>query len=126
MSKNPNAVDIHIGARVRLRRMTLGVSQEKLAEKLGITFQQVQKYEKGINRISASRLQDIASALDLPIAWFFEDAADAAANGAAVPDPLDRLDFQIARAAKDLAPAGKQSVLAMINALVAAAANKAA
>lgn len=72
--KAPNPIDIHVGARVRLRRMTLGMSQEKLGEHLGITFQQIQKYEKGTNRIGASRMQAIARVLSAPVALFFEDA----------------------------------------------------
>jgi transcriptional regulator with XRE-family HTH domain len=72
--KAPNPIDIHVGARVRLRRMTLGMSQEKLGEHLGITFQQIQKYEKGTNRIGASRMQAIARVLSAPVAFFFEDA----------------------------------------------------
>ena len=70
--KKPNPIDIHVGSRVRLRRNMLGMSQEKLGERLGITFQQVQKYEKGTNRVGASRLQAIASILDAPISFFFE------------------------------------------------------
>src|SRR5690606_34025694 len=72
--KKPNPIDIHVGSRVRLRRNMLGMSQEKLGERLGITFQQVQKYEKGTNRVGASRLQAIASILDAPVSFFFEDA----------------------------------------------------
>ena len=72
--KQPNPIDIHVGSRVRLRRMMLGMSQEKLGEQLGITFQQIQKYEKGTNRIGASRLQHIARVLSVPVAFFFEDA----------------------------------------------------
>ncbi|WP_350335822.1 helix-turn-helix domain-containing protein [Coralliovum pocilloporae] len=72
--KAPNPIDIHVGSRVRLRRMMLGMSQEKLGEHLGITFQQIQKYEKGTNRIGASRLQHIATVLGVPVAFFFEDA----------------------------------------------------
>jgi transcriptional regulator with XRE-family HTH domain len=72
--KQPNPIDVHVGSRVRLRRMMLGMSQEKLGEHLGITFQQVQKYEKGTNRIGASRLQHIARVLTTPISFFFEDA----------------------------------------------------
>ena len=72
--KSPNPIDIHVGSRVRLRRMMLGMSQEKLGEHLGITFQQIQKYEKGSNRIGASRLQAIARVLSVPVAFFFEDA----------------------------------------------------
>jgi transcriptional regulator with XRE-family HTH domain len=72
--KQPNPIDIHVGSRVRLRRMMLGMSQEKLGESLGITFQQIQKYEKGTNRIGASRLQHIARVLTVPVSFFFEDA----------------------------------------------------
>ena len=72
--KKPNPTDIHVGSRIRLRRNMLGMSQEKLGENLGITFQQIQKYEKGTNRVGASRLQAIASILDVPVSFFFEDA----------------------------------------------------
>lgn len=72
--KKPNPIDIHVGSRIRLRRNMLGMSQEKLGESLGITFQQIQKYEKGTNRVGASRLQAIASILNVPVAFFFEDA----------------------------------------------------
>lgn len=72
--KAPNPIDVHVGSRVRLRRMMLGMSQEKLGEHLGITFQQIQKYEKGTNRVGASRLQHIATILKVPISFFFEDA----------------------------------------------------
>jgi transcriptional regulator with XRE-family HTH domain len=72
--KKPNPIDIHVGSRIRLRRNMLGMSQEKLGENLGITFQQIQKYEKGTNRVGASRLQAIASIIGVPVAFFFEDA----------------------------------------------------
>jgi transcriptional regulator with XRE-family HTH domain len=72
VTKQPNPIDQHVGARVRLRRVMLGLSQEKLGKALGLTFQQVQKYEKGTNRIGASRLQDISSFLDVPPSYFFE------------------------------------------------------
>ena len=75
--KQPNPIDIHVGSRVRLRRMMLGMSQERLGESLGITFQQIQKYEKGTNRIGASRLQHIARVLSVPVSFFFEDAPGA-------------------------------------------------
>jgi transcriptional regulator with XRE-family HTH domain len=78
--KKPNPIDIHVGSRVRLRRTMLGMSQEKLGEQLGITFQQIQKYEKGANRIGASRLQEIASVLNTPISFFFEDAPSTGAR----------------------------------------------
>ncbi|WP_306117298.1 MULTISPECIES: helix-turn-helix domain-containing protein [unclassified Roseitalea] len=72
--KQPNPIDVHVGSRIRLRRTMLGMSQERLGESLGITFQQVQKYEKGTNRVGASRLQNIASILNVPVSFFFEDA----------------------------------------------------
>ncbi len=72
--KAPNPVDKHVGSRVRMRRMMLGMSQEKLGDALGLTFQQVQKYEKGTNRIGASRLQQISLILQVPVAFFFEGA----------------------------------------------------
>jgi len=72
--KIPNPIDKHVGSRVRMRRMMIGMSQEKLGEKLGITFQQIQKYEKGTNRIGASRLQQIATVLSVPVSFFFEGA----------------------------------------------------
>src|SRR5438132_1382984 len=72
--KQPNPIDIHVGSRVRLRRMMLGMSQEKLGESLGITFQQIQKYEKGTNRIGASRIQHISRVLSVPVSFFFDGA----------------------------------------------------
>ncbi|RXT15914.1 MULTISPECIES: helix-turn-helix transcriptional regulator [unclassified Bosea (in: a-proteobacteria)] len=74
LKKLPNPIDRHVGSRVRMQRMLAGISQEKLGEALGLTFQQVQKYEKGTNRISASRLQQIAKMLGVPVAFFFEGA----------------------------------------------------
>ncbi len=70
---NSHPVDIHVGARVRVRRKLLGMTQTKLGDALGLTFQQVQKYELGTNRISASRLHDLSRVFDLPINYFFED-----------------------------------------------------
>jgi transcriptional regulator with XRE-family HTH domain len=73
-TKAPNPIDRHVGSRVRMRRMMLAMSQEKLGDALGLTFQQVQKYEKGTNRIGASRLQQIAQILQVPVSFFFEGA----------------------------------------------------
>jgi transcriptional regulator with XRE-family HTH domain len=73
-TKSPHPTDKHVGNRVRMRRLMLGMSQEKLADQLGLTFQQVQKYEKGTNRISASRLQHVCHILDVPVSFFFEQA----------------------------------------------------
>jgi len=75
-TKVPNPIDRHVGSRVRMRRMMVGISQEKLGDALGITFQQIQKYEKGTNRVGASRLQQIATILGVPVSYFFEDAPE--------------------------------------------------
>lgn len=72
--RKPNPVDVHVGSRVRYRRMIIGMSQEKLGEKMNLTFQQIQKYEKGTNRIGASRLFQLSKILDVPVGYFFEDA----------------------------------------------------
>jgi transcriptional regulator with XRE-family HTH domain len=75
-SGKPNPIDVHVGARVRLRRTLLGMSQEKLGEAIGLTFQQVQKYERGANRVGASRLFDLSRVLDVPVSFFFDDMSD--------------------------------------------------
>ena len=74
VKKQPHPIDVHVGRRVKMRRMLIGMSQEKLGEQLGLTFQQVQKYEKGANRIGASRLWDLSRILDVPVRFFFEGA----------------------------------------------------
>jgi transcriptional regulator with XRE-family HTH domain len=86
VKKAPNPTDKHVGSRVRMRRMMLNMSQEKLGEALGLTFQQVQKYEKGTNRIGASRLQQISSILQVPVSFFFEGAPG---SGDVVPGMSD-------------------------------------
>jgi transcriptional regulator with XRE-family HTH domain len=70
---SPNAIDVHVGSRVRLRRTLLGMSQEKLGDALGLTFQQVQKYERGANRVGSSRLFDLTRILDVPVSYFFDE-----------------------------------------------------
>lgn len=72
----PNPVDVHVGGRVRLRRTLLGLSQEKLGEAVGLTFQQIQKYERGANRIGSSRLYELSRILDVPVSFFFDDMPD--------------------------------------------------
>ncbi len=94
--KVPNPIDRHVGSRVRMRRVMLGMSQEKLGESLGLTFQQVQKYEKGTNRIGASRLQQISRTLDVPPAFFFE--------GAPMLDAVPREEAAPAGVAEDSSP----------------------
>jgi transcriptional regulator with XRE-family HTH domain len=95
-TKSPNPIDKHVGSRVRMRRLMLGMSQEKLGDALGLTFQQVQKYEKGTNRISASRLQHITHILQVPVAFFFEGAPSvpgAPQAGGTAPSPAYVTDF---------------------------------
>ena len=95
-SKAPNPVDRHVGSRVRMRRLMVGMSQEKLGEALGLTFQQIQKYEKGTNRIGASRIQQIADILQVPVSFLFEGAPAVAliAEGFGIaPSPSYVADF---------------------------------
>ncbi len=97
VKKSPNPIDSHVGSRVRMRRMMVGMSQEKLGEALGLTFQQVQKYEKGTNRIGASRLHQIAAVLGVQIEFFYEGAPHAegqiAGGFAEAPNPPYMTDF---------------------------------
>src|SRR6476646_6905983 len=87
--KGPSPIDIHVGSRLRNRRRMLGMSQEKLARAFGLTFQQIQKYEKGLNRMGASRLQQAADLLGVTVPFFFEGANDGAYNGALSPSYID-------------------------------------
>ncbi|WP_108483059.1 helix-turn-helix domain-containing protein [Oceaniglobus ichthyenteri] len=120
-------VDVHVGKRVRHRRWMLGMTQQQLAQHVGIKFQQIQKYETGMNRVSASRLWDIASALDVPVAYFFEgmdeiESGDSRAPGTvkgdiladkealelvrsyyAIPENQRRRLFELARVLSDVA-----------------------
>jgi transcriptional regulator with XRE-family HTH domain len=90
LDRGPNPVDLHVGARIRMRRKLLGVSQERLADELGLTFQQVQKYERGANRVSASKLYEIARALQTSVAYFFEGLADTGDHGLDGEGPENR------------------------------------
>jgi transcriptional regulator with XRE-family HTH domain len=95
-TEKPNPIDVHVGSRVRLRRNMLGLSQERLGEAIGLTFQQVQKYERGANRIGASRLHDLSRVLDVPVSFFFDDMdpvrAPAIPAGFAEPPPAESMD----------------------------------
>jgi transcriptional regulator with XRE-family HTH domain len=86
-AKAPNPVDKHVGSRVRMRRIMLGISQEKLGEGLGLTFQQIQKYEKGTNRIGASRLQQICDILRIPVSFLFEGVPGGTINAEGAFEP---------------------------------------
>src|SRR2546429_4777702 len=104
--KSPDPVDKHVGNRVRMRRMMLSMSQEKLGDALDLTFQQVQKYEKGTNRIGASRLQHIAQILQVPVSFFFEGGPAAeGSRGASVASPSYVSDFLATRDGLALAKA---------------------
>src|ERR1700756_4580474 len=95
-TKAPNPVDKYVGSRVRMRRIMLGMSQEKLGEALGLTFQQVQKYEKGTNRVGASRIQQIAEILQVPVSFLFEGGPTGTAKtdgSAEAPPPSYVSDF---------------------------------
>ena len=89
-SRRANPIDKHVGERVRLRRMLLGMSQERLGDQLGLTFQQVQKYEKGVNRIGASRLFDLAQVLGVPIQYFYENMPTAVSGLPQAPGFADK------------------------------------
>lgn len=80
-------IDVHVGTRIRLRRTLMGMSQERLGESLGLTFQQVQKYERGVNRVGASRLFDLSRVLDVPISFFFDDLPEAVGDTAGTAAP---------------------------------------
>ena len=113
----PNPVDVHVGARVRQRRMMMGMSQASLGEAIGLTFQQIQKYERGANRISASRLWGLAVALETPVAYFFADMDQP--NTAATDDLMGRREtLEMVRAYWRIEDPGlRKSVFAHIKAI---------
>ena len=100
--KKPNPTDIYVGSRIRMRRKMLGLSQEKLGEKLGITFQQIQKYEKGTNRVGAIRLQAMSEAFDVPVSYFFPDTAPTAPPGMKEESATFVMDFMSTSEGLDL------------------------
>ena len=118
-SGGPNPVDIHVGGRVRLRRTLLGMSQEKLGKAIGLTFQQVQKYERGTNRIGSSRLFDLSRVLDVPLSYFFEDMPDNVAESS----PAKRLGGWSAQDLADFEdqrdPMAKRETLELVRAYYA-------
>ncbi len=110
--KKPNPIDVHVGARVRLRRTLLGMSQVKLAEAIGLTFQQVQKYESGANRIASSRLYGLSRVLDVPVAFFFEDMPDTVAASS----PAQRRGMAEEPVSYELDPMAKRETLELVRA----------
>ncbi|MBX3512333.1 MAG: helix-turn-helix transcriptional regulator [Xanthobacteraceae bacterium] len=133
--KEPNPIDRHVGSRVRMRRMMISMSQEKLGERLGITFQQVQKYEKGTNRIGASRLHQIANILSVPVAFFYDDmpGGEAAAGFGESGNPVYVSEFMsspeglaLAKAFMKVAdPKLRRRIVDLVEAMVAASATDA-
>jgi transcriptional regulator with XRE-family HTH domain len=100
--KRPNPTDIYVGSRIRMRRKMLGLSQEKLGEKLGITFQQIQKYEKGTNRVGASRLQAMSDALEVPVSFFFPESSPSGPAGVREESATFMMDFMSTSEGLDL------------------------
>jgi transcriptional regulator with XRE-family HTH domain len=125
---NPHPTDLYVGSRIRFRRRTLKISQEKLAESLGLTFQQIQKYERGANRVSASKLQEIASSLNTSVGYFFEGLPTAGNAGKSKQDSADTLTRFLASAENlelvtllpRLSPAVRRHLLGLARALVSA------
>lgn len=113
-SGQPNPVDVHVGARLRERRTLLGLSQEKLGEALGLTFQQVQKYERGTNRVSASRLYDLCHVLDTDMNYFFEDLPEDVTSQA--PDPAGGLSESTRKTNGKGDPLNKRETLELVRA----------
>jgi transcriptional regulator with XRE-family HTH domain len=126
--RDPNFIDVHVGNRIRMRRQLVGMSQEKLGEMLGITFQQVQKYEKGANRISASRLYLSAKILGVPVQFFFDDLPGVESHGGmseareedTVLSSLMNADgVALARAFRDASSANKRKLISSVARLIA-------
>ncbi|MEZ5852094.1 MAG: helix-turn-helix transcriptional regulator [Hyphomicrobiaceae bacterium] len=131
-SRKPNPIDAHVGSRVRLQRMLRGISQEKLGEKLGLTFQQIQKYEKGVNRIGASRLFELAGVLGVPVQFFYDEAPvlsdrSGAQPGFAEAPPTDSYVFEFLNTREGLElnrafakisdPATRRAIIELVRAL---------
>ncbi|SMO51673.1 helix-turn-helix domain-containing protein [Paracoccus laeviglucosivorans] len=115
-------VDVHVGKRIRHRRWMIGMTQQQLAEKVGIKFQQIQKYETGMNRVSASRLWDIAQAVDVPVSFFFEGLEDGQLHDAVEGDILaDKEALQLVRAYYAMPEAQRRQIFELARVLSDAA-----
>lgn len=126
--RDPNYIDVHVGNRIRMRRQLIGMSQEKLGELLGITFQQVQKYEKGANRISASRLYFSAKILGVPVQFFFDDLPGVEGHGGLseareedtiLASLMNAEGVSLAKAFRDVDSSTKRKLIASIARLIA-------
>lgn len=112
---NPNPIDVHVGSRVRLRRTLLGMSQEKLGEAIGLTFQQVQKYERGANRVGASRLYDLSRVLDVPVGFFFDEMTEQVA-GSSPGQIRGGAEIALEDQERELDPMAKRETLELVRA----------
>ncbi len=126
--RDPNFIDVHVGNRIRMRRQIVGMSQEKLGELLGITFQQVQKYEKGTNRISASRLYYAAKTLGVQVQFFFEDLpgvddqggfSDSSPEDSVMAALMNVEGVTLAKAFRDADSSGKRKLISQLARLIA-------
>jgi transcriptional regulator with XRE-family HTH domain len=118
----PSAIDVHVGSRMRMRRMMLGMSQKKLGDAFGLTFQQVQKYERGTNRMGASRLQQAADILGVAVSYFFEGGADGPfeSPGGLSPSYVDNFAasedrLRLAKAFMQIRPAARRCIVALVD-----------
>lgn len=114
-------VDVHVGKRIRHRRWMIGMTQQQLAEKVGIKFQQIQKYETGMNRVSASRLWDIARTVDVPVSFFFEGLHDVGADGFDDDILADKEALQLVRAYYAMPEAQRRQIFELARVLSDAA-----
>lgn len=108
--EGPHPIDVHVGSRLRLRRTLLGLSQEKLGEAVGITFQQLQKYERGTNRISASRLYHLSQVLEVPVSFFFDDMPTGG------PEPAGSQQIQVPSETDEIEALAKRETLELVRA----------
>ena len=112
--EGPHPVDVHVGGRIRMRRSLLGMSQSSLGEALGLTFQQIQKYERGANRVGSSRLFEISRILDVPVAFFFDEMSSEIS--AAASQSAASQEVQESPSAADIDPLAKQETLGLVRA----------
>ena len=116
MNKAPHPIDIHVGQRLKQQRKLQGISQENLAKQLGITFQQIQKYENGTNRISASKLYELSQILKTPIQFFFENY-EKSTQQIEKPSELTTKELTLIKSFRQLTPAQQQALISLINKL---------
>ncbi len=117
MTSNPRPVDVHVGQRLRMRRTLLGMSQTKLGQAVGVTFQQIQKYERGANRVGASRLYQFSQVLEVPVSYFFDEFAGEGVKITEEP-PLGRKILELARYFQSIPdPSAREAVYQLVKAM---------